>query len=63
MRYVAVSSKSRNNLAIIRQLVRSNLEQKKEENEVSYKVHAMAAMIYGMATMSTPLLSLQVSVV
>ena len=32
MRYVAVSSKSRNNLAIIRQLVRSNLEQKKEKN-------------------------------
>ena len=31
--------------------------------QVPYKVHAMAAMIYGMAPMSTPLLSLQVSVV
>ncbi len=63
MRYVAVSSKSRNNLAIIRQLVRSNLEQKRRKMQVFYKVHAMAAMIYGMAPMSTPLLSLQVSVV
>ena len=36
MHVVSVSLKSRNNLALIRQLVCSNLEQKKEKNDVYY---------------------------
>ncbi len=36
MHVVSVGVKSRNNLAIIRQLVCSNLKQKKEKNDVYY---------------------------
>ncbi len=36
MHIVSVGVKSRNNLALIRQLVCSNLEQKKEKNDVYY---------------------------